>query len=145
MKINDIISEDSDPFRWRKGANGILSRRISPADVARKDAAGKAKKLAKQKPVNPHKVTREKLEALANKIYAVVGDTFPDGDPIDWLAPYVKKHFGLYYDITPLLDKAIRLHNPRLKGYYDYLETMWDETSANNPSMGLGPNPWKSS
>lgn len=88
------------------------------------------------------------IRMVANKIEEVIGNTWPDGDPIDWLAPWVVKTFGVKdWDITPILDKGARAISKRYKGYYDYLAKTWDDFAEDNEELlqqsGQFSNPWK--
>lgn len=91
---------------------------------------------------------QNKLQRIANKINDVVGSTFPDGDPIDILYPWMLKQGYDDSKVMPLLDKAARLNGS--KSYYKQLEDLWDQVAADNPD-GFGGreitkdnNPWRS-
>lgn len=89
-----------------------------------------------------HKATKEKLVKLGYKIWDIAGGSFPDGDPIDLLGPYVRRNFGPRADVVALLDKGLAAIGDK-GGYYKYLADMWDDISADQPELGLGQNPWK--
>lgn len=97
----------------------------------------------KPRPVKPQ---REKINygEIANKIEQIVGDTFPDGDPLDWLLPYMRRRWGTDHNAMQHLDRAAR----RVLGarnYYDYLETIWDQVADDElvPNVSHKNNPWR--
>ena len=153
MRFSEIINE-ANPFVWRKGKNGLLQRTITPDDIKKRDAViarreedKKDRKLerlqARDDYVPPqYRITRTKMRALGQYTLDRIGGSFPDGDPIDWLIPYVQTHFGRDADVIHLLDLGLR-ETGHSTGYYKYLEDMWDDISADQPELGLGPNPWK--
>lgn len=89
----------------------------------------------------------QKLQRIADKINDVIGSTFPDGDPIDILYPWMLKQGFNDSKIMSILDKASRLNG--YKSYYKQLEDFWDQIAADNPDgfggMGVTKdnNPWR--
>lgn len=88
-----------------------------------------------------------KLQKIAYKINDVIGSTFPDGDPLDILYPWMLRNGIADEKVMPLLDKAARLNG--YKSYYKQLEDFWDQIAADNPD-GFGSsevtkdnNPWR--
>jgi hypothetical protein len=93
--------------------------------------------------------------AIARKAEAVLGSTFPDGDPMDWMYPYISRHLkdvGIpkekqygKYEVYPILDRAIKMHVDK-KGYDHWLETTWDQVADDNMMPGTvtrDNNPWR--
>ena len=117
---------------------------IKAAETAQKNARKEYEKMIKQK-VDAKFAPKKKvdLEVVARKIEEVLGNTFPDGDPIDWLAPWFKKTYGMEgLEIGDTLNKAVKKLG-RYKDYYDYLAQTWDEYSADFPGLEGRGNPWR--
>lgn len=71
------------------------------------------------------------LQAIYNKIMQVVGNVFPDGDPIDHLIPYFKRMGIEGFEIGETISKAMKKHGHGIekKGLYAYMGSMWDDMS----------------
>ena len=68
--------------------------------------------------------TKEDYSKVWHKIEDVVSNIFPDGDPIDWLAPWLKKSGIEDYHIGEVLDKASRMNGFKdIYAYYDSFKT----------------------
>lgn len=100
------------------------------------------------------------LQAVYNKVMQVVGDVFPDGEPMDRLVPALKKMGVPEFQIGDVVDKAMKKHGGRSekKGLTSYLADMWDsmaddamhDAQLDGPFVrNVGnkpvkqPNPWK--
>ena len=72
------------------------------------------------------------LQKVYNKIIAVISSTFPDGDPIDTLAPWLKKQGIEGYEIGETITAAMKKfgHGSEKKGMYEYMADMWDDSIA---------------
>ena len=117
---------------------------IKAAETAQKNARKEYEKMLKQR-VDAKFAPKKKvdLDVVARKIEEVLGNTFPDSDPIDWLAPWFKKTYGMEgLEIGETLNKAVKKLG-RYKDYYDYLAQTWDEYSADFPGLEGRGNPWK--
>lgn len=69
---------------------------------------------AKKKPTSPE---------IWHVVETAISNSFPDGDPIDQLIGYMKKH-----DLTmDEIDGAVKKHAGVKKGFYGYLAQMWDD------------------
>ena len=85
------------------------------------------------------------LWKIARKAEDVWGNIFPDGDPVDYMYPYLK---GLGIPIEKqfdVLNKAIKLHVDK-KGYYHWLEASWDNVAKDRQMpdiVRLDNNPWR--
>lgn len=150
--------------KWEKHPTrkGVLYRAISPADRARAKADEELKALRKKIKKNEEhrrkirtgekklKLTDAQLEEVAQKIETSVGNAIPDGDPIDSIGPWFRRKFGLpndFYDIIEYLDKAVKKHVGKYKGYYDYLADSWEDyedprSEERFPFKGKN-NPWR--
>ena len=64
------------------------------------------------------------LDDVWLKIQSVVSNIYPDGDPIDHLAPWLKKHGIRDFKIGEILDRAAKKNG--YKDLYDYWESMGD-------------------
>ena len=90
-------------------------------------------------------LTKQDLSKVARKFEEVVGDTFPDGDPIDRMAPWIRREFRCQgWDTGSILDKAVELHLG-FKSYTNYLADMWSNMVEDGmfPELEDRPNPWK--
>ena len=93
----------------------------------------------------PRKYTDAELQEIARKIEDVTGSVFPDGDPIDKLAPWIKKRFSLgeFGDVGSVLAAAAKKHLGS-KDYYSYLADMWEDYIDDvDPERRKDGNPWK--
>lgn len=104
-------------------------------------------KKPKTDPAAKKAEANQKLQRIAYKINDVVGSTFPDGDPLDILYPWMLKQGFDDSKVMSILDKASRLNG--YKSYYKQLEDFWDQIAADNPG-GFGGmdvtkdnNPWR--
>jgi hypothetical protein len=93
------------------------SRRLDPEEKAARAAARKQKH-------------RDMLWRIWSIISNAVGNSIPDGDPIDYIMPQLRRMFNLGRDEWPeklnkLMDQACRMHGYS-KSYNDYLADMWD-------------------
>ena len=90
-------------------------------------------------------LTKADLSKIARKFEEVVGDTFPDSDPIDRMIPYIKREFRCKdWYVGEILDKAVNsLGN--YKSYTDYLAQIWDQFVEDDmlPELKDRGNPWK--
>lgn len=64
------------------------------------------------------------LDDVWLKIQSVVSNIYPDGDPIDHLAPWLEKHGIRDFKIGEILDRAAKKNG--YKDLYDYWESMGD-------------------
>lgn len=64
------------------------------------------------------------LDDVWLKIQSVVSNIYPDGDPIDHLAPWLEKHGIRDFKIGEILDRAAKKNG--YKNLYDYWESMGD-------------------
>jgi len=69
------------------------------------------------------------LDSLFQKATSIVGQIFPDGDPIDWLAPWCRKNSIPYEMVTKAFQKN------GYKDIYDYWEQMKDDFPTDGPFM----------
>lgn len=105
-------------------------------------------KKPKADPTAKKAEANQKLQRVAYKINDVIGSTFPDGDPLDILYPWMLKQGVDDSKVMSILDKASRLNG--YKSYYKQLEDFWDQIAADNPD-GFGGssevtkdnNPWR--
>lgn len=93
------------------------------------------------------KAKQEKLlKAVAQIIEHAVSETFPDGDPMNYIWPRLKR-LGVqeYYDVYDLLDRACK-KVLGFKSFDDYMGNMYDDYFADNPAAlaqsGLTRNPY---
>jgi hypothetical protein len=157
MKLKDVLLEDT---RWHKARSGkgVLTRTITADDRARikereemaalkkKHAAWEKAEEKRKARYDARKFTNDELTWVAREIENVVGNVVPDGDPIDWLAPKIKKKFGIEYCADILNQAAKKILG--YKGYYPYLADMWQQYHDQEEDDSGKPdpqwqNPWK--
>jgi hypothetical protein len=64
------------------------------------------------------------LDVVWRKVEQVVANVYPDGDPIDWMTPWLEKHGIRDFKVGEVLDRAARKHG--YKDLYDYYNSMGD-------------------
>ena len=74
------------------------------------------------------------LDAVWRKVEDVVGQIFPDGDPIDYLAPWLEKHGIRDFKIGEILDRAAKKNG--YEDLYDYYDSMKDQYARDNVAEG---------
>jgi DNA-directed RNA polymerase subunit M/transcription elongation factor TFIIS len=100
-----------------------------------------AKRPAPSRKVGGLSITPELLHQVWYKLENVVSNVVPDGDPIDWMAPYIRKMGVDPFHTREILDMAVRKHYDRKADYSSYLKDMWD---AYGEMQGDDyQNPWK--
>jgi len=144
MGSNDSLGEESvDEGRFVKGPGGVpLDRRgnVIPPKVD----APKAPRVPAGPRRDSNGLTKDDYSKVWRKIEDVVGNIFPDGDPIDWLAPWLKKSGIQDYHVGEVLDKACRMNG--YKDMYEYYNSFKTADYGYNESVGesLGGVPWGS-
>ena len=69
-------------------------------------------------------LSRADYDVVWRKIEDVVGQIFPDGDPIDWLGPWLDRQGIKDYHGGEVLNKACRLNGYKdIYAYYDHFKT----------------------
>lgn len=146
MKLRELT--EAVPFKKIGNHKGYLGRTLTPAQQA------ELKAKTAPKPPKPSKEEKQKaLDAKLWKIYTIVndevGNSVPDGDPIDFIGPKVGKFLGINrWDVMPWVNKAIKKYGD-YKNYDEYLAGMWDsyyEVAAESPEeyeQMKKDNPWR--
>ena len=120
MKVNELL-EDRYFNQWAKdkaAENRARNKLLAPPKASK---AAPAKAPKKEKP-NFGKIWLDVQDAI--------GDSFPDGDPIDHIRG-PKDQWG-HLDMQ-LIDKVVKMYAGSKKakyGLYDYLADMWDDHQA---------------
>ena len=142
MGSNDSLGEESvDEGRFVKGPGGVPLDRRGNAIPPKVDAP-----KAPRAPAGPRRdsngLTKDDYSKVWRKIEDVVSNIFPDGDPIDWLAPWLKKSGIQDYHVGEVLDKACRMNG--YKDMYEYYNSFKTADYGYNESVGesLGGVPW---
>jgi hypothetical protein len=105
-------------------------------NFAKHDAEYKAKQKAMRPPRAPA-APKLTLNDVWRKVEDVVGQVFPDGDPIDWLIPWFNRQGIDGHKIGAILEKAARANG--YKDIYDYwnqLKAQMDADAAYDAQMG---------
>lgn len=112
----DYPFNPDDPRNWAKKI--AYDNRIQKKAYADQQ---KAAILATQPKVTKPKLT---LDDVWRKVEYVVGQIFPDGDPIDWLVPWFRKQGIADHKVGDIIERAARKHG--YKDLYDYWDSMKD-------------------
>jgi len=116
VKLSSLL-EDRYADRWARE----LATKNRAKIAKEREEIEKASAVIEKKPPKPKKPTSSEIY---NKVVTVIGNTFPDGDPIDWLIPYMKRTGVTREEI----DAAVRKHALiKRGGLYTYLASMWDD------------------
>jgi hypothetical protein len=100
-----------------------------------------AKRPAPGRKIGGLSVTPELLQQVWRKLENVVSNVVPDGDPIDWMAPYIRKMGVDPFHTREILDMAVKRNYDKRSDYSKYLQDMWD---AYGEMQGSDyQNPWK--
>ena len=85
------------------------------------------------------------LEELANIIEQEIGNSFPDGDPFDHIAPRARRLGIPMGNLSEWMDRAAKKHLGT-KDYHTYLADIWDDfidgNTGNDEFQGQS-NPWR--
>jgi hypothetical protein len=92
-------------------------------NFAKHDAEFKAQRAASKAPRAPAK-PKLTLNDIWRKVEDVVGQVFPDGDPIDWMIPWFQRQGIDGHKIGELIARAAKANG--YKDMYDY----WDQLKA---------------
>lgn len=102
-----------------------------PKDLSAKWARDDAKyERQRERERTGKHLTHDDYADIYNVWMDAVGDSFPDGDPMDRIADYIKRNFPEVdtYHTTDLVDKALRKigHGDERKGHYYNMERQWE-------------------
>ena len=136
--------QSKDAFNDMLGGNAAdLTRDLKiregwEADLAKSNRERMKKERAAAKPMKPIAKAKPNYDRVFQDINSAIGDTFPDGDPIDAL---MRKYRDSYGDLNiDLLNKACRVNGA--KSYHDYVAKVWQQHMQDNPDLVQGGNPW---
>lgn len=108
------------------------------ADLAKSNRERMKKERAAATPAKPIAKAKPNYDRVFQDINSAIGDTFPDGDPMDAL---MRKYRDSYGDLNiDLLNKACRVNGA--KSYHDYVAKVWQQHMQDNPDLVQGGNPW---
>lgn len=115
-------THEVDEGRWIKGAGGVpLDRQgnpIPPKVTPPKAPAGP------RIPRDRNGLTKDDYNTIWRKVEDVVGNIYPDGDPIDWMAPWLKRQGIEGFLVGEILRKAAKLNGyADMYAYYDSFKT----------------------
>lgn len=121
MKVLEILAE----AKARTAFDRAKKKAITDAEKAAREAIKKLEredaKLEREKNA-PTKLTSDQIW---NKVETVISNTFPDGDPIDHLIPWMEKN-KVTMDV---INAAVKKH-AKVKDMYAYLASMWDDMAS---------------
>ena len=144
----EVVSEEANPkqqaaiaiAKKKEVAEGKFT--VNAKTGAKLDPRTGAELPAKEKPLtmkdmfSQPKSTAPKLtlDAVWRKVEDVVGQIFPDGDPIDYLAPWLEKHGIRDFKIGEILERAAKKNG--YEDLYDYYDSMKDQYARDNVAEG---------
>lgn len=102
-----------------------MDKKVNADIKARDREYARAEREANRKPkVDLGKVYRMVIDAI--------GNSFPDGDPIDHIIPALRRMGVASHDAMDVANKAMKAHGGKIekKGVYPYLAVMWDDSAA---------------
>lgn len=144
QKISEgrIISRAEADWQTRAGKAQRAGQKFTEPRPGTK-AAEKAEMRALQpKKVRPKK-EKPNMFDIAMKVSDAFGQSFPDGDPYDYLGSLRRKLERMGYDPDKVINKAVR-QELGAKNLDAYFRDSWQETIDDNPEMwGDIRNPWK--
>ena len=116
----DYDDNKIDEGRFVKGPGGVPLDRQGNAIPPKPQAEPKAPAVRR----DANGLTRADYNTVWRKIEDVVGQIFPDGDPIDWLGPWLDRQGIKDYHGGEVLNKACRLNGYKdIYAYYDHFKT----------------------
>lgn len=139
MKLLEVF-RSSSKWKAHPTRKGVMVRSLDSDDAVR--AREKENKVrTPRKKMTPEEKMRKKLEQAAarkehkqatdqwllNKIDNAISSSFPDGDPADYLMGDLERHGVTMDDVNRVIRKR---EGRKVKGFYDYLAGMWDDTQA---------------
>lgn len=134
----------SDPARMSYDSYGAQAKDTrAKQSAAKADARAEKARAERQASSALNKQQREeRVWEIAQKLERVVSNCVPDGDPIDYMIPYLERMGISGFDVTKWLDKAAQ--KLQYSSYNDYLESMWEMYNDVNPT-DMRDNPWTES
>lgn len=115
--------------RWaaaKAAENRAKKKEIADALKAEKEAIKKHNReiAAMDRAAAKKAATKLEQSVIWNKVQTVIGNTFPDGDPIDHLIPWMRQN-----NVTmDQINAAVKKHEKT--DMYGYLARMWDDTQG---------------
>lgn len=135
--VPEIKFKDSKSKAWPDFVKDVLVAVKGKVKFSRPGVAAAA---------TERKEKQEKLlKGVAQIIDHAVSETFPDGDPIDYIWPRLQRLGVQEYDVHDLLDRACK-KVMGFKSFDDYMGSLYDDYFADNPEAaiqsGLTRNPY---
>lgn len=138
--VHNMVGEPKkfdDPHSTEARAWARSHERLPDKAADRDERARERAWLAMDKADEREEAKRQRLlvkakkdtQMIWNNVQEAIGSTFPDGDPIDKLGPWMRRSGFDIHDI----DAAVKKHAGKKKtgdyGLYDYLADMWDDSA----------------
>lgn len=131
------ISNNLEEGNWVSKSLDGVEKRFPTSDIQGRDAwtqsYAKPQKVVSKTP-EPKSQSLD-LDTIWRKVEDVISNIFPDGDPIDWLAPWLQKQGVKDFKIGDILDQAAQKNG--YNDIYDYYEQMKQQYSAD---LNEGPH-----
>lgn len=144
--VNKIAKQTGDHTPNKEYARTVeegqwVARSLDGVEKRFKDAAqADAWRQTTARPPKAPKQAAPKLtlDAVWNKVEQVVANIFPDGDPIDYLAPWLEKQGIKDFKIGEVLDRAAKKNGyDDIYAYYDSLKKDYGDQQLNELSNEL--------
>jgi len=124
---------------WVAKSKDGVEKRFKTSDTAGRDEWANKTVKAPAAPAAAAVPTKPSLtlDMVWRKVEEVVANIFPDGDPIDWLGPWLQKQGITDYKIGDTLDKAAQQNGYKdIYDYYDEMKRQYDADMTAEGSMG---------
>lgn len=93
--------------------------------------------------LNKPTVKTPDLDAVWRKVEDVIGQIFPDGDPIDWMAPWLRKQGVPSTEIGDLLKNAAKKNGYKdMYAYWDKLKAQMNEGVDGETPTSFNDDDW---
>lgn len=131
MSVGDGLNEAESWATRQAAANRLKRKELAAAEKeatkARVKASVEAAKAAKTS--SNKETTQDFLRDVYNIVMECISNTFPDGDPMDWIMPKLKKMGVSSSNVHSTVDKAMKACGgiSERKGLSGYMADLWDD------------------
>ena len=107
---------------WDKSTSKWMDDpKIADREIKKQDREWARERREEDRANKPKKVTNVELDTIYHKVEDAVGQSFPDGDPIDHFSGWLRKNGFTMDDVDAAFKKNTK------STYYQYLANMWDD------------------
>jgi hypothetical protein len=125
-QVDGTWEKPTEAKAWMKSHEYPKNRKAEREAIKRQKDWEKEDRKAEREEKKKPKID---LQKVYNKVIEVIGNVFPDGDPIDNLAPWFERQGLDGYEIGETIEAAMKKHGSKSekKGMYAYMGDLWDE------------------